>query len=495
MELLTVIIEYIGSVGAVLIAGLAVVMPVLATLHVLITRDEPRAAMAWFGFVWFVPIVGVAFYLLFGMKRIERRARLDRMRSGLEPRPGLLTGPRGITLKDLMPSVPQQWQMHSVLSEKVSRFTLSTGNDFTVLPTGREAYDAMVIAIDGAQTSVALSTYIFQADQAGRRVVKALIRAHERGVKVKVLVDAVGNWYGLRPVANIMRRHDMDIAFFNPARLSWRLAFFNLRTHRKMLIIDGTLGFTGGMNIRKNHVADKSGNPKVRDTHFSVTGPAVDQLMYSFADDWAYSTSEVLSGDPWFGERASLGEVVRDTGVIARAIADGPDEDVDKTAEIWCSALASAQKNAMIQSPYFVPGETLINALRQASMRGVDVTIVLPAHSNLPFVDWASWVAFGGLIRAGIRVLHGAAPFDHSKLFMVDDLYVMIGSSNWDARSLLLNFEFNVEIYDPSFAKNIGDRITENSRNAKEITMDDINARPWLNRLRDKFFWLASPYL
>ena len=495
MELLTAIIEYIGSVGALLVAGLAVAMPVLATLHVLMTRNEPRAAMAWFGFVWFVPIVGVAFYLLFGMKRIERRARLDRMRSGLEPRPGLLSGPRGITLKDLMPLVPQHWEMHSVLSEKVSRFTLSTGNDFTVLKSGREAYDAMITAIDGAQSSVALSTYIFQADQAGRRVVKALIRAHERGVKVKVLVDAVGNWYGLRPVANILRRHDMDIAFFNPARLSWRLAFFNLRTHRKMLIVDGITGFTGGMNIRKSHVADESGNPKVRDTHFSVTGPAVDQLMYSFADDWAYSTGEVLNGEPWFGERISLGEVMADTGVIARAIADGPDEDVDKTAEIWCSALAVAQNKVMIQSPYFVPGETLINGLCQAAMRGVDVTIVMPARSNLRFVDWASWVAFAGLIKAGVRVLHGTAPFDHSKLFMVDDLYVMIGSSNWDARSLLLNFEFNVEIYDQTFAHTIGERIFENSRNAKEITMDDIKNRPWAKRLRDKFFWLASPYL
>ena len=314
-------------------------------------------------------------------------------------------------------------------------------------------------------------------------------------MEVKVLVDAVGNWYGLKPVAGILRKNDVDVAYFNPARFSWRMAFFNLRTHRKMLIVDGTIGFTGGMTIRKNHITDDEGKAHMRDTHFKVTGPAVDQLMYSFADDWAFSTSEVLNGVVWFGKPTGVGTVMQDSGMVVRTIADGPDEDENKTEQIWASAISSAEKTIMVQTPYFVPGETLMTALCQAAMRGVKVTVLIPERSNLRFVDMASWVLFPDLLRAGVKVLHGTAPFDHSKLLVIDSFWSVIGSSNWDARSLLLNFEFNMEVYDKTFAAAITDRISENAKNAKTLSLNDIEKRSLAQKLLDKFVWLASPYL
>ena len=495
MEIISLIMEYISSMGTMLFAALILSLPALATIHVLMTRDEPRAAMAWFGFVWFVPVLGVAFYLLFGMKRIERRARLQRLRQGLEPRPGLLSGPKGIILQDILPKVGSHWQMHSVLSERVCHFSLATDNNLTLLPTGQAAYKAMIDSIDAASASIALSSYIFQADEAGEKIVEALIRAKARGVEIRVLIDAVGNWYGFKPVSKRLRKHNIKVAFFNPARLSWRLAFFNLRTHRKILVIDGMQGFVGGMNIRKYHISDPQGVLKVRDTHFKITGSAVGQLMYSFADDWAYSTSEVLTGSTWFPENLPPSAVKAESNMLVRSIPDGPDSDERKTMLVLASAVSAAQKFIYIQTPYFVPGETLLLELKQAAMRGVKVCLLLPRRSNLRFVDWASWVTYRSLMSAGVIIKHGAAPFDHSKLMAVDDIWAMIGSSNWDSRSLLLNFEFNMEIYDAAFSKTIKNRIKDNAKDAITLTEKDIQARPWYRILRDKFVWLASPYL
>ncbi|MEX0300024.1 MAG: cardiolipin synthase [Kordiimonas sp.] len=474
----------------VLIAGIVLLIQLLASVHILKTKDEVRSAIAWIGLVWLAPIFGLLSYLLFGMSRIQRRARISRIKQGLAPRSGTLIDPDGPSLLEVLPSAPNRWQSHARLAGRVSSLPLTTGNAIEPLEGGREAYDAMIDAIDSAKHTVALTTYIFQADQAGRRFVAALARAHERGVKVRVLVDAVGNLYGFKPVSNLLRRRGVPVAVFNPARLSWRLAFFNLRTHRKLLIVDGYKGFAGGLNIRKHHLPDENGKLRVRDTHFSIQGPVVSQMMDAFADDWAFSSGEELPDEEWM----PVVESTRD-GYAARSIADGPDEPNRKAALIMESALASARERVQIISPYFLPEQALVSALKQAALRGVRVDILIPERNNLPLFGIAAMSGLRQLLQAGCHVYLSKPPFDHSKLMIVDNRWALFGSSNWDARSLKLNFEFNIEVYNASFAKKLGAWVQERFEMSDAISIAEFDKRPRIKRFFGRILWLASPYL
>src|SRR5208282_4007740 len=227
---------------------------------------------------------------------------------------------------------------------------------------------------------------------------------------------------------------------FLPASLltPWRAATINLRDHRKSLVVDGQIAFTGGMNIRHGNVlADKPKSP-VQDLHFRIVGPVVTELQEAFANDWAFTTEEILDGEIWFPELKESGNV------IARAIPDGPDADFENARWTLLAALAEAQTSVKILTPYFLPDNALITALNLAALRGVRVDIVLPAKNNLPFVHWASRALWWQVLQRGCHIWLTPPPFDHSKLMIVDGHWVLLGSANWDARSLRLNFELNV---------------------------------------------------
>ncbi|PCI64206.1 MAG: cardiolipin synthase [Kordiimonadales bacterium] len=473
-----------------LLAALLLIAQVLVTIHVMRNKEEVRSAVSWLGVVWLVPVFGLLFYMLFGVNRIRRRARLSRQKRGLPPRSGTLVSPPGPKLTDAMPLAKNRWRAHDRLAGRVCATPLALGNNIKPLKGGRGAYDAMIAAIDAAEHTVALTTYIFQIDQAGRRFIQALTRAHERGVQVRVLVDAVGNLYGLRPVSSLLRRRGIPVAVFNPARFSWRLAFFNLRTHRKLLIIDGHRGFAGGMNIRKHHLEGADGKPRVQDMQFQLDGPIVSQMMDAFADDWAFSDGEELPEEVWMPPVAPV-----KAGITARSIADGPDEPRQKAAMVIESALGAARERVQIITPYFLPEQGLVSALKQAALRGVQVDILVPEKNNLPFFSTTAMAGVRQLVQAGCNLYLSKPPFDHSKLMIVDDCWVLFGSSNWDARSFKLNFEFNIETYSHDFGAEMGGLVTARYSAARKMTLEALDERPLASRIMGRIMWLASPYL
>jgi cardiolipin synthase len=473
-----------------LIAAAILLVQILATSHILRTKEDVRSAITWVGLVWLAPMLGLIAYFLFGINRIRRRARHVRERRGLAPKREVLSHPGGPELEECQPGAPNRWRSHNRLAAKVSGQPLTLGNTVQPLEGGRQAYDEMIRAIDSAERTVTLTTYIFQADQVGRRFVAALARAHDRGVAVRVLVDAVGNLYGLKPVSNLLRRRGVPVATFNPARLSWRLAFFNLRTHRKLLVVDGTTGFAGGMNIRRHHLEHTDGRPRVRDTHFRLNGPVVTQMTHAFADDWLFSSGEDLDAALW------MPQVVADSGgAAARAVPDGPDEPHHRTSMILESALASARQRVQLVTPYFLPDQALIDALKQAALRGVNVQVIVPAQNNLPLFSLPAISGARPLVETGCHFFLSEPPFDHTKLMIIDDAWVFFGSSNWDARSLKLNFEFNIECYDKALADTMTRWIAPRLESAKPLTREDFHNRPIGKRIAGRLLWLASPYL
>ena len=478
-------------------AGFDVVACALASGHALLHKRDHRAATIWIGVVWTLPALGPLLYLALGVNRIRRHAiKLAVHKNYSRPVPENLGEPEHDGAEHLK-------HIAAVVSRVVTQ-PLTTGNKIEPLINGDEAFPAMLAAIDGAKKSIALCTYIFDNDESGRSFVAALERAMQRGVVVRVLVDSAGARYTLPPITWKLRAAKIPFAKFLPASIftPWRVATINLRNHRKSLIIDGELAFTGGMNIRHGNILSATeSRPKkhlVQDLHFRVTGPVVEELQEAFANDWNFTTGEILEGDAWFMDsetRFLKSEAANGGNIIARAVPDGPDGDFENARWTLLAALAEAQTSVKIVTPYFLPDNALITALNLAALRGVRVDILLPAENNLPFVHWASRSLWWQVLERGCHIWLTPPPFDHSKLMVVDGHWVSFGSANWDTRSLRLNFELNVECYGREFAGEMEKIVAQKISGAREVTLAEVDGRSLPVKLRDAFARLFSPYL
>lgn len=461
------------------------VIGIAAAIHVAMTKDDVRAAIAWVGVILLSPLVGTSLYLVAGINRIRRTTiGLRRGRSGDVGHAARGRGQDIHLAESGMASLKR-------LGDTVSPFVPVAGNRIERLDGGDTAYAQMIAAINDARRHVALSSYIFDNDPAGRAVVDALIAARARGVEVRVLVDAVGARYSRPSIIGPLTEGGVPVELFLGNIIGFRLPYANLRNHRKIMVADGEVGFTGGMNIRHQFTRGY-GPEQARDTHFRVEGPVLQQFLAVFAEDWHFTTGERLEGDVWWAEPA---ETPGPEPVWARAVVSGPDMTIAATHTIIMGALSVARERVRIVSPYFLPDTQLMGALAVTARRGVEVDIVVPARNNLRLVDFAMTAQFDQLVAAGCRIWRGAGSFDHSKLMTVDSRWALVGSSNMDSRSLRLNFEMDVEIFDEQVAGEI-DRETERRMGtASRETLETLRARPFLKRLRNRIVWLASPYL
>lgn len=472
----------------ILAATLTVLLALLATGHALLHKRDSRAVVAWLGFIWFAPVLGSLLYFVLGVNRIQRSAtRLRGAMAHYRSDAGAVACPPEALHGHLAAHASHLTPLEAALA-RVTERPLAPGNRIEPLVDGDRAYSAMLEAIRAATRSIALSTYIFDRDAVGLEFAGALGDAVRRGVAVRVLIDATGARYSFPSILRALRGQGVPHARHLPAA-PWRLTFLNLRNHRKILVVDGRVGFTGGMNIRIGHALGRHPRNPVRDVHFRVQGPVVAQIQEVFADDWQFTTGEALRGEAWFPPLAPLG------ATPARAVVDGPDEDLDKLRWAILAALSIARRSVRIVTPYFLPDRSVIAALNIAALRGVAVEIVLPARNNLPFVHWASAANWWQVLALGCRILLTPPPFDHSKLMVVDEAWSLIGSSNWDPRSLRLNFELNVECYDRPLARELSALVDERVAKAREVTLRDVDARTLAVRLRDAIARLFTPYL
>lgn len=460
-------------------------MDLAASLHVILHKRDVRAAIGWVGLIWLVPIVGAVLYTLFGINRVRRRARELR---GAMPRSVTVSAEHVAPLALLGQHHPNLAGL-SLLVEKLSGRALLGGNRLEALINGDAAYPEMLAAIEGAKESVALSTFIFAADSAGSRFIEALARAVQRGVTVRVLLDGAGVRYNFPPAHWAMEKAGVPVSRFLPTIAQAGPAFFNLRNHRKLLITDGRIAFAGGMNIHERNLATAPPRRAVREVHFRIEGPVVAQLLDSFVDDWRFVTGEVLEGTRWYPELVPCGST------SARVITDGPDGDLDVLRGVILGAVSSARESVRIVTPYFLPDQPMLAALGVAALRGVQVDIVVPSRVNIPVAQWASTALLWQVLRPGCSVFLSPLPFDHSKLFVIDRSWALIGSSNWDPRSLRLNFELDIECHDATFAARIDDLVTERIAVSRPFTLADADGRSFAVRVRDGAARLLSPYL
>ncbi|HEY5083633.1 MAG TPA: phospholipase D-like domain-containing protein, partial [Rhizomicrobium sp.] len=384
----------IWAIAYVLLAG-------LVTADVLLKKSDVRGALGWIGAVWLAPILGSLLYYMFGINRVTRRAlkltRLDNRETAARDAPAEPQGPANI-------------QTLAAVGKRLTGAPLAAANRIAILEGGDQAYPAMLEAIRAARHSVAMASYIFRDDAVGEEFATALSDAHKRGVQVRILVDSVGSGYIFSPIYHRLRSEGVPAARFLHTWVPWRMPFLNMRNHRKMLVVDGKLALTGGMNVALENTSAHGSKPYVEDIHFLVEGPVVRSVMEAFARDWSFTANEVLEQDIWWPPLGPQGQV------LARGLRSGPDNDLYKIEILLGAALNLAQHRVRIVTPYFLPDARLQFAIAQACLRGVEVEIVIPAQCNYLFMDWAMRAHLRFFRHIAARIYTTPLPFDHSKL-------------------------------------------------------------------------------
>lgn len=405
---------------------------------IVLQKREPVATLSWLLGLAVLPYLGFFVYHVFGPQRI-RRQRLRRARS------------REVTrdADDLRGAVHADAAELARLGAATSGLPPSSARSLRLLVDGSAKYQALLADIATATRHVHLEYYIYEPDRTGAALLAALVARARAGVRVRLLVDAIGSARARRFFAPL-REAGGEVAWFHPMRFGhvWRRPWANLRTHRKIVVIDGRVAYTGGMNVTDAQ-DERLGDCAYRDLHLRLEGEVVRGLQLVFCEDWAYAT----------GDRGFLSDVARETPrepgpgpVRAQVLVSGPDSPWEAIHRLHVSAIHAAKARVWMTTPYFVPGEAAMMALTSAAAAGLDVRLLVPRQSDSRLVTLAARSYFGPLLVAGVKIYEYGPRLLHSKSLLVDDALVVIGSANFDNRSFRLNFEVSLLFDDPRIA-------------------------------------------
>ncbi|HYB50340.1 MAG TPA: phospholipase D-like domain-containing protein [Burkholderiaceae bacterium] len=466
--------------------GLSGLFSLYSAGHALVNKRDPRSALGWVAVcLLFHPAGGAIMYWLFGVNRIRTTAQRWQNRGDWALHPEISRFYE-IDSSDVSVTLNSDAAALLAVSDRLIKRPVVGGNHVTILHDGEEAYPAMLASIRAARRAIYLCTYIFHTDRTGQAFIDALGAAAARGVDVRVLVDGLGAFYSFPPPIGRLRAAGVRAAWFLPMTQGIHV---NLRNHRKLLIVDTTTGFTGGMNIGDHHLAhEENKRHRVTDLHFQVDGPGVLQMEEVFLEDWHFAVSDSLP--------ASVPPRPPATGrAFCRGISDGPNHDFEILHWVIIGVISAAKRRVQIMTPYFLPEPWLMSALTAAAFRGAEVEIVLPRQNNLPYVAWATQSLLWQLLQHDIRVYYQPPPFAHTKYLLIDDCYALVGSCNLDPRSLRLNFEFNLEICDEAAVSELGRHFGATRERSTGISLAEVDARPLPVKLRDATAKLFVPYL
>ncbi|HEX3109362.1 MAG TPA: cardiolipin synthase [Thermoanaerobaculia bacterium] len=366
---------------------------------------------------------------------------------------------------------------------------LSEGNRVDVLCNGVEIFPSMLTAIRTAKRTINLEFYIYWDGEIGRTFAEALAERARAGVEVKVILDAVGSATMSRQLIDFLTRNGVDLEWYHPLRW-YTISRFNHRTHRKLLIVDGRVGFSGGVGIADTWLGDADSHDHWRETMVRVEGPVVTQMQFAFMDNWVKSRGELLTGLDYFPEVERAGDQV------TQVIKSSPSEGSSTVKLLYIISIVSATKSIYISNAYFVPDRDTIRALEGAVRRGVDVRVIVPGEkTDVPIVRQASRVHYEWLLRRGIRIFEYQPTMMHAKTMTVDGLWSTIGSSNFDDRSFRLNDEVNVNIFDAGTAKRMEEIFYEDLARSREITLRKWFKRGIFDKVKEKIANVLRPQL
>lgn len=473
---------------SIITTGIVFSIAVFVIIWILLEKRQSTSTLSWIAVIIALPYFGIFFYLVFGRRRMKRRAlKKENLRKQCMA-----------SLKAYSEHSPERdVQMHQIflqaepmlsLAIHEAELPLTVGNRVTLLKDYVETYPALEQAIAQAQHTVNVLFYIIQPDSAGQRLAQALIERARAGVKVRLIYDDFGSMGLGKRWLNPLREAGVEIAVFLPlfVPLAWARMRWSFRNHRKMVIVDDCVGFTGGLNIGEEY---EGKNPKIgywRDTFVKLEGPAVAALNLVFLEDWHYLTQELI-------EPKAIQETPGEA--IVHIVASGPDHEREEMLIQFFVAISTARRYCYITTPYFIPSSSIKVALISAALRGVDVRLLLPARSDHKIMGYASRSYYEELLEAGVRIFEYERGFLHSKTICVDDSFATVGSANMDPRSLSTNFEVNAFIYQREFAQGVKGMFYQDIFESREITVEDELRRSIPQRLAIACARLLSPIL
>lgn len=466
------------------------VLAVYAAVLCLLRTKYPQAALAWCGVIFMLPFIGPVLFFIFGINRIDSRAA-KLFNKAAEARRKHLESIRQKHWANVQTKFSKEIYPIMGIGERRQGFTCVGGNSVKPLFNGDEAYPAMLEAINSAKQYIFLSTYIFKGKHSGELFVRALAEAQKRGVMVRVIVDGLGSFWGFGILHRKLKKAGIPVYSFIPFRIFPFQICINLRNHRKLLICDDK-AFMGGMNISDGNLLALKPRHPIQDIHFLCTGTIVSALREAFLLDLAFVTSK--EQDIVFTPCSAAGSM------DARMIMDGPGNDDDLIINVLCGVFSCAQRDILIVNPYFLPTREIISALVSAVSRGVRVRVILPEKLDHCFVSWAVDHILPSLVKEGIEIYKQPEPFAHTKLVLIDDMYTLLGSTNFDPRSLKLNFEINLEVFSTELNSYLRFWAESVLVKSKEIELCSFVGQKnsvlcFLKKIRNAAMWIFSPYL
>ncbi len=470
-------------------------------LHALKRRRNASATILWIFVAWSFPGFGALLYLSFGIDRVPVK--------GLENKVTNQLMMRKRDEQHLDSSSFKAWhydyrteseqikelfarQLNHAIDGLNPEHPLINGNRIEPLVCGDQAYPLMLQAIRSATDHIHMQSFIIANDPTGIQFLDALKAKAEEGVQVRLLFDRLGSTHA--HLGGIFRKYripNLKIRGWTQANPLKRQFQINLRNHRKNLIVDGKIAFFGGVNISSKNT-DDDGSKAIRDYHFKVEGPFVHELQYSFLRDWFFMSEEPLSAllrPEHFPPNDPVGSV------MARIIDSGPSAPPELIGDTFFNAIIMAQSQILIVTPYFVPTVDIIKALRSAARRGVDVRIIVPEKNNHRYSGMATKALYEELLEAGARIFHRPPPFIHAKAMVVDGILALVGTANIDVRSLELNYETTVLIFDEIAVNKLKLIVHEDIEQSSEIQLNEWLQRPAIQKLGENLCSLMTPVL
>jgi cardiolipin synthase len=480
-----------GNIFNILIDGIYFITVTFTVILVIQQKGDPLKTISWLLVILLLPFVGIILYFFFGKNYRKEKIFSRKGLSDVEHIKELsLAQFNNLPVIDFI----KNEKLHSKIN--IMRLLLNNSkslvthkNKVAALQNGRATFDSIIEAIENAKHHVHLEYYIIENDHIGNLIRKLLIKKAGEGVEIRFIFDDVGCWSLPKHFVDSMSDAGIDIYSFLPVRFPTLTNKINYRNHRKIVVIDGSIGFLGGLNIADRYLQGIENMGIWRDTHLRLEGEVVNSLQAIFLADWYFVSDEVIKGDKYFPE-TSIQE-----NHLVQVTASGPDSDWASIMQAYFAAISSAQSSIYICTPYFMPNESILTALKTASLSGLDVRILLPDRSDSKVVFWSSRSYVSELLDAGIKIYFYLKGFPHSKLLLVDSVLCSVGTANLDIRSFDQNFEVSALIYDEEITCELQQSYLNDLQNSREITSDIWEKRPKFEQVKEAVARIFSPLL
>lgn len=471
----------IWEIAYIIIYAVYVYTICVTIFFMLVENRNPVKSIAWILVLVFLPILGFLFYILVGRKFRKRHMISKR---------SLLINKKSNTI-DLteLPSLELTDEQRSIatLAFRNSDAMLHENNAVTIFTKANDLYDNIIADLKGAKHHIHMEYYIFLADKIGQRIMDVLKEKAQEGVIVRVIIDDVGSWQLKKKKILELQEAGIEIKSFLEVGLPYINSRVNYRNHRKIIVVDGLIGYTGGFNIADRYVEGLSWGCW-RDTHIRLEGSAVLGLQKNFLTDWFFVKRELIQDALYYPAQEKKGNC------LTQIVISGPDMVWESIMQIFAKAFMEAKKRIYVESPYFLPPESLITALQTAALSGIDVRLILPKKSDAKITLYSTFSYIDQMLKAGIKVYMYDPGFIHSKIVITDDIS-FIGSANMDFRSFEQNFELNAIMYDTEVAQQMTDIFMDDVNHSVEITKETWTTRSLTQKVKESFSRLLSPLL